>query len=153
MHTYLYYITVGIIAFVGLRIDAHAQEKYRTRVLRKDIGSLEIKVEGELISMPVIELNSERKIEISFDALHRTDGRFAYSVIHCNANWEKSSLLPIEYMKGFQRVAINDYTNAIGTTTHYTHFRLLLPNDDIQLLVSGNYAVQVIDDDTPDRIV
>ena len=152
MRTYIYYITVGIIALVGVHIDVHAQEKYRTQVFREDIRSLEIKVEDELISTPVIELNGDRKIEISFDAMHRASERFAYSVIHCNADWKKSDLIPIEYMKGFQRMAIDDYANAIGTTTHYTNFRLLLPNDDLQLLVSGNYAIQVVDEDSPDRI-
>ena len=152
MRTYINLI-VGIIAFVGVRIEALAQEKYRTQVFREDIGSLEIKVENELVSTPFIELNSDEKIEISFDAMHRTSERFVYTVIHCNADWEKSDLLPIEYMKGFQRMGIDDYTNAIGTTTHYTNYRLLLPNDDMQPLVSGNYAVLAVDEDTPDRIV
>ena len=153
MRTYIYYITVGILLSVGDCATVHAQDAYRTKVFRDDIGSLEIKVEGELISTPFIELNGEKVIEISFDALHRTSGRFAYSVIHCDAGWKQSNLLSIEYMKGFQRAAIEDFTNAIGTTTNYTHYRLFLPNDDVQLTTSGNYAVQVFDEDNPDRIV
>jgi len=114
---------------------------------------LEIKVEDKLISTPYIELNGERKIEVSFDAMQHSTGRFAYTVLHCNADWKKSDLLPIEFMKGFQRVAIDDFSNAIGTTTHYTNFRLIFPNENTQFTVSGNYAIQVFDEDSSGKLV
>jgi hypothetical protein len=85
--------------------------------------------------------------------LFRSDERFAYSVIHCDADWKKSTLLPIEYMKGFQRTPIEDYANAIGTTTHYTNYRLILPNENTHLTVSGNYTIQVYSEDAPGKIV
>ena len=134
-------------------IHAQTEEVYRTKVFREDIRSLEIKVLGEIISTPFIELNGEKQIEISFDAMYRTSGRFAYSVIHCDADWKKSGLLPIEYMKGFQQTAIEDFANAFGTTTHFTNYKLLFPNEDTQLTVSGNYAVLVYEEDTPNKVV
>jgi len=149
MRTYIIYIITCLFLPVGMQ----AQEVYRTRVYRDDIKSLEVRVEGELISTPFIELNGEDRIEITFDALHHSTGGFAYSVIHCDADWTKSSLIPIEYMKGFQREVIRDYANAIGTTTHYTNYRLSLPNDDTQLTVSGNYAIQIFEEDTPGKVV
>ena len=153
MYTYINFTITCIFLALGMCTDMHAQDIYRTRVYSGDIGSLEVKVEGELISTPFIELGGEKVIEITFDALHRTNERYAYSVIHCDADWKQSNLLHIEYMRGFQRVAIENYANASGTTTHYTNYRLFLPNDDIQLTVSGNYAIQVFDEDAQDRIV
>jgi hypothetical protein len=134
-------------------ISVQAQETYRTQVFRDDVRSLEIKIAGEVISMPCIELNGENPIEISFDATHRTSGRFAYSVIHCDADWKKSNLLPMEYMQGFQQVAIEDFANAIGTTTHYTNYKLFLPNEETNLTLSGNYAIRVYEEDSPDKNV
>lgn len=153
MCTYIKYIRLSILLFFQICVTASAQETYRTKVVRDNVKSLEIKVEGELISTPYIELNSEKQIEIIFDALHRTSERFAYSIIHCDADWKKSALLPIEYMKGFQHVAIEDFANSMNTTTHYTNHKLLLPNEDTQFIVSGNYVVQIYDEDTPDNIV
>ena len=134
-------------------VNSGAQEAFSTRVLRDNIKSLEVKVEGEIISIPYIDLNSENKIEISFDALHHSIGRFAYSVIHCDANWKKSILLPIEYMNGFQNVVIGNFANSINTTTNYTNYKLFFPNEDVQLTVSGNYAVQVYEEESPDKVV
>ena len=153
MRTYSIYITFFLIIPAVLCFSAKAQEGYRTSVFRDDIKSLEVKVEGELISTPIIEMNGDERIEITFDALHHSSGRYAYSVIHCDADWMKSALLPLEYMKGFQQEAIKDFANSIGTTTHYTNYKLVLPNEDTQLTASGNYAIQIFEEDSPRKIV
>lgn len=149
----LTYFLYSICLLFPVCFHTGAQEAFCTGIMRDDIKSLEVKVGGELISSPYIELEGEKQIEISFDALHRTSERFAYSVIHCDADWQKSALLPIEYMKGFQHTAIEDFANSINTTTKYTNHKLFLPNEDTQLTVSGNYAVLVYDEDTPDKII
>ena len=150
MSTLLY-----ILLSFGLCLVANAQthDVYRTKVMREDIRSLEIKAKGEVISKPFIELNGEKFVEITFDALHHVGGRFSYSVIHCDADWKRSALIPIEYMKGFQQTPIDDYASAIGTTTHYTNYRLTLPNENIKLITSGNYAVQIYEEDAPSKVV
>jgi len=144
---------IGVLIIFIASIYVDAQEAFRTEIFRDEIKSLEIKVEDELISTPYIELNGEKKIEIIFDALHHTGRRFAYSVIHCNADWTQSNLLPIEYMRGFRNITIEDFANSINTTIHYTNHNILLPNEEIQFRVSGNYAVQVYEEDNPDNIV
>lgn len=132
---------------------AKAQEKYFTNVSSKQIKTLQVKVAGEFISEPNIVLNGNDRIEIKFDALNHGYSRFAYSVIQCNADWTQSSLSSIQYMDGFQGMTIDDFANSMSTTTQYTNYQLLLPNDDIQFKLSGNYAIQVYNEDTPDQII
>ncbi|MDR2775890.1 MAG: DUF5103 domain-containing protein [Tannerella sp.] len=153
MYTYIKYIIVPVTLFFPTCGFMCAQETFRTEILRDDIKSLEIKVDGELLSEPYIELNGEKRIKIIFDALHHSSGRFACSVIHCDADWKRSALLPVEYMNGFRHVAIEDFANSINTTTHYTNYRIFFPNEDIQFTVSGNYAVQVYNEDDTDDII
>ncbi|MDR1116341.1 MAG: DUF5103 domain-containing protein [Tannerella sp.] len=152
MRTYIYILTTLTLLFMTCGF-AGAQEAFRTEIFRDDIKSLEIKVEGELLSEPYIELGGEKRIEIVFDALHRSSGRFAYSLIHCDAEWKKSALLPIEYMKGFRHVTIEDFANSMNTMTHYTNYHVYFPNEETQLTVSGNYVVQVYDEEDTDNIV
>jgi hypothetical protein len=153
MYRYIRCLTITALLYLITDISVSAEERFRTEIFREDIKSLEIKVEGEIISNPYIELNSNKKIEIGFDALHRTSGRFAYTVVHCNADWKQSALLPIEYMKGFQNTAIEDFANSINTTVHYTNYKLTFPNIDVRLTASGNYAIKIYEEDTPDNIV
>ena len=112
-----------------------------------------MKVAGEMFSDPFIELGGENRIEVNFDAFNPGFGRYAYNLVHCNADWTQSNLSPIEYMNGFQGSTIEDFANAMGTTVQYTNYRLLFPNDDVQPKVSGNYALQVYNEDDPSQIV
>jgi hypothetical protein len=101
------------------------------------------------LSDPVVELNGGGQIEIIFDALH-SDGRLAYAIEHYEADWRQSMLTPIEYMDGFQGLTIDDFANAMATTRPYTNYRLLVPNDDVRLKVSGNYAVRIYPENEPE---
>jgi hypothetical protein len=63
-------------------------------------------------------------------------------------------MLPsIEYMDGFQGLPIDDFGNAVATTTQYTNYRLQLPNDEVRLKASGNYAVRIYRENAPDKIL
>jgi hypothetical protein len=143
------YSLLGLIAGHFLA----AQTVYQTEINSTRIKSLQVKVAGALISEPCIELNGDRAIEINFDALNHSQGRYACSIIHCDADWKKSTLAPIEYMDGFQGMTIDDFSQAINTTAHYTNYLLLLPNENINFKVSGNYVIQVYEEDAPDKIM
>ena len=150
MRTYklLFFFLMSVSSYIG------AQTSYRTNISNNQFKTLQIGVVGQLMSEPYIVLGSPAQIRISFDQLG--DGGFtqyAYSVIHCNADWTQSMLTPIEYMNGFQGASISDFGNSIGTTTSYTNYQLLLPNSDIQFKASGNYAIQVYNENTPDEIL
>lgn len=122
---------------------AKAQTPYTTQVNSKQIKTLQVRVAGEPFSNPYVALSGPDRIEIDFDALNTAMGGYAYSITHCNADWTQSSLSPIEYMNGFQGTSLEDFANSMGTTVSYTNYRLLLPNEDVQFKVSGNYAVTV----------
>ena len=146
----------GLIGFVFIffvRNFLFSQTVYETKVYSNQIKSLRVEVVGELISEPFIELNGKEMLEVNFDVLNHSQGRYAYSIIHCDADWTKSVLTPIEYMDGFQRMPIDDHKQAMTTTTHYTNYRLLLPNENIRFKASGNYVIQVYNEDTPEQIM
>lgn len=106
-----------------------------------------------MLSSPFISLHEDEQIEINFDVLDYESGEYTYSIVHCDADWKQSLLQPLEFISGFQGMPIMDYAVANATTTHYMNYRILLPNEDIQFKVSGNYAVQVFSEDNPHQAV
>ena len=144
---------IGCIIILLVGNTLFAQTVYETKVYSNLIKSLRVEVVDELISEPFIKLNSDEMLEVNFDVLNQSQGRYTYSIIHCDADWQKSNLSPIEYMDGFQQMPINDYIQAIATTTHYTNYRLFLPNENVRFKVSGNYVIQVCNEDAPERIL
>lgn len=99
---------------------------------------------------PVIVLDSGEEIEIEFDILEDDNRYLRYELIHCNANWEPSGLSYLEYLDGFNEGTIDFYEFSAPTTVAYVHYSLILPNDQIRILLSGNYVVRIYDESHPD---
>lgn len=130
-----------------------AQTPLRTFVNDGRVKSLQVKVAGMIVSDPAIPLDGEEQLEVNFDVLGNGFSRYTYSVVHCNADWTPSIILPMEYMNGFQSSPIDDFVNSRATTTAYSNYRLFLPNEDVQLKLSGNYAIQVFDEAQPGTVL
>jgi len=128
-------------------------EAYYTHSNSSSIRTLQVKAGNDPLARPFIALNGNEQITISFDAMTHQLIRYDYQLIHCNADWKKSNLAPIEYMDGFQGLPIEDYANSAATTVDYTNYRLTFPNENVQMKISGNYAVLIYDDDDPNKIL
>lgn len=148
MRVLFYIYTLIVIALTPI----YGQQAYRTDIMDKVVKTLQVRQFGKPMSPPCISLPGKNQIEINFDILSDGFQYLAYSVTHCDADWQPSSLSPIEYMKGFQGMPIEDFANSLATTTSYTNYQLLLPNDEIQFKVSGNYAIKVYDESNPEKV-
>ena len=49
---------------------------------------------------PIIKLNSEETLKLSFDDLTNNLEYYLYTFIHCNSNWEESEIIYAEYLPG-----------------------------------------------------
>ena len=107
------------------------------------IHTLQTIVNDDWLHDDVITLGTDDWVTISFDHFTHDYHRFIYKIVHCNADWTPSDLFEVDYMDGFNNQPIEDYDNSLNTTMLYTHYRLDLPNDDIQFKVSGNYRVEI----------
>lgn len=124
----------------------HAQS-YRTDIFNPNIKTLRvIEADGDPLVRPVLNLNDDESLEISFDELSHDVHYYSYTVYHCNADWTLSDLTSSEYIQGFTTVDIDDYELSVNTTQTYTHYTFQVPNDDMRLTLSGNYVVCIYED-------
>lgn len=125
-----------------------ASRAQSNKVYDSMIHTLQTIVNDDWLHDDVITLGTDDWVTISFDHFTHDYHRFIYKIVHCNADWTPSELFEVDYMEGFNNQPIEDYENSLNTTMLYTHYRLDLPNDDIQFKVSGNYRVEIyLDDD------
>ena len=125
--------------------------QYRTKILAHNIRTLISGVENQDLSLPVIELYSDQKIEMRFDEMSHESHSYAYTIIHCNADWTPSELSNTEYLSGYTNAYIRDSERSVNTHHLYTHYRFSLPNDEIGLKISGNYVVLIYEDNRRDN--
>jgi hypothetical protein len=124
-----------------------------TEIFASTFKSLRTTVEGNLLAPAVINLGSTDKLNISFDELAEDYRYLRYKLVHCNADWTPSQLVESEYINGFNIADIYSYAYSESTLAHYVHYDLSLPNEDITFTLSGNYLLQVFDQDEPDDIL
>jgi len=132
-----------------LFIIALSSQAQRNEILSPHIQSLQIKVNNNWLAPPIINLDSDDVLEISFDELSHEYHRFQYVVSHCNADWTPSGLSEIDYLEGFNNNPVEEYQNSLNTTMLYTHYQVSLPNEQMKLKVSGNYILTIYDDSKP----
>ncbi len=94
-------------------------------------------------SLPVITLNNNETLTLLFDQLDANYQNFNYRIIHCNADWTPSNLSNIEYLEGFTDNYITNYKFSFNTKQAYINYTLLFPNNDVKILLSGNYYLEV----------
>ena len=102
------------------------------------------------LSYPILPLEGNEVLQLSFDDLRRTSKIYFYQISHCNANWTPSDLMKNEYINGFTESEITDYKYAFSTDIYYTHYKVSFPNSELQLTKSGNYIVSVYEENNPE---
>lgn len=127
--------------------------RYEDYIYRPEIKTVRFYDENFELSQPIINLLSQEKLKLSFDDLDADLKNYSFTVIHCNANWEPSDLMPAEYIDGFQESVISDYRYSFNTLEKYTHYNAYFPNTNMKATKSGNYILKVFVDGNPDNIV
>jgi len=150
MKTKIYILLTIVI--LGFNQNSTAQSIHN-KVYQHKIKTVLCHKLGWPLSYPIIGLNGENQLQLSFDDLYGETRDYYYSIIHCNENWEPSQLMETEYINGINEVPLLDYEYSFNTTVDYVHYAINFPNEDVELLVSGNYIIKVYEDADIDNVV
>lgn len=113
-----------------------------------NIRTLQVLMNGKWGEPPVMLLGSGQYVDISFDDLQHNYVRYTYRITHCNADWEPSQLYTGDYMTGINGSSLIDsYEQSVNTEMLYNHYSFRLPNVNHKLLLSGNYKVDIYEED------
>ena len=144
----LFTVIIAILPQLGYA----QQENHYTHPMIEEIKTLRTVVDGDFMRLPIIDNTANSQIEISFDYLSDEEPYLEYRILHCDAQWQQDDLSELDYLDGFLPVKVERAKPSFNTFSNYFHYSVHFPNDDVQLLVSGNYAVifyEEGDADTP----
>jgi len=94
--------------------------------------------------VPLFELRAGFLFQ--FDDLFGNEANYYYEIVHCDYNWVPTNIPKQEYLKGFDGQRIQEYQNSLNTLQIYSHYKLPIPNQFTQLLLSGNYVLKILDE-------
>ncbi len=106
---------------------------FTNQIFDHGIKTVQLYKEGWNLSYPVIRLNSPEKLVFQFDLLGDQDEAYYYTFIHCDKDWNKSDIFTNDYLEGFPENPIEDYKPSFNTTVNYIHYKLMFPNDRVNI--------------------
>ena len=144
---------ISIITLFFLFITQTYAQILSDTVFSPKVRAVKLFLNDDQLSYPVLTLNSGNKLTLRFDILGDEREDLQYSVVHCDWNWEESGLSDDEYIEGYYFNDIYDYENSFNTMQPYVNYEVVLPNDDMKFILSGNYVVKVFLSDNPDSVL
>lgn len=156
------FIVFIALLFISTSVPAQTDtiEYYSDNVLRYDdraylpgIATVILSPDPPSMLPPIILLNSEEKLFLSFDDLAGDYKTLSYTVVHCSAKWEPSNAATSDFIDGFTEQSISNYSFSRNTIQRYTHYEASFPNESFKLLLSGNYLLKVYQDNDPEKLV
>lgn len=142
-----------LCGFVSMAVTGQNRVDTRPIIFDANVRSLKLHLANNMYIPPILMLNGDDRLVVNFDYLGYDVHYLRYSVTHCNADWQPSQLVESEYVSGFNYADIDDYQLSEATYVHYYNYQFVLPNDDMELLVSGNYLLTVYEQDDPDELL
>ena len=147
---------VAVLMICSTCFAAIPQDKkyyYENAVYRENIKTVMMHRLGFELSNPVLFTNEDMQLLFSFDDLADDEKNYNYTIVHCDANWNESYLSQADYLNGFAENPLTDYKLSFNTTFNYTHYELLIPNENVKLNFSGNYVLVVYEENDKSKVV
>ncbi len=137
----------ALLLTLSATLTATAQQNYIHDTTR--FRSLALVVDDDPLLAPVLKLGSHKSIVLSFDEMGHEYHTFVYHIRHLGWDWTdgRESIFESDYMEGINGRQLEDYEVSFNTVQLYTHYEFELPYDKIQLRLSGNYAIEIYDED------
>lgn len=139
-----------VIALFGF-LSLQAQENTITpdHIYHRNIATVKLTPPGEPMGLPIVALNSNEVLQLTFDDLLNEVRTYYYTLVLCDADWKPAKLNSIEYLRGFTENQIRTYRFSSIALQKYVHYTLQIPNQNCMPTKAGNYLLKVyLDSDT-----
>lgn len=127
--------------------------RYENYTYNKNIKTVQLHEKSFELSSPLLVLNSDQQLKLSFDDFGSDYKSYNYTLIHCSSDWQPTDISTQDYISGFPQDFLTDYKYSYNSIQAYIHYNLLFPNDNMKITKSGNYILKVYQDNDPDKYV
>lgn len=149
------YMKICVILLLGLAatVNTAVGQTVCDTVLSPDIKTVTLYRNGVELEAPVLRMSGNDRLMLSFDKLSPQPSSYRYRIMHCDMDWRRDGLEPYDFISGFEEGSIDNHNPSFTTLTDYVHYYQLIPSQYSRFLASGNYALEVYDQDMPDSVV
>ena len=110
--------------------DQTYEAEIRTVMLHPNMGA------GSNLRPAVVALQNQNLL-LEFDDLQSERINYYVKIIHCNADWTKSTLMDLDFLFDYNEFPITEYDASFNTSLPYVHYYFQIP----QVKIPGNYLL------------
>ncbi|MEX2602613.1 MAG: type IX secretion system plug protein domain-containing protein [Gracilimonas sp.] len=132
--------------------NTNSNQKYISRYLvpgqlpaPSSIKSVQLYRQGNVLSPPIISLNSSQKLVLAFDELSSLNGQFKITFTHHDQEWNNSNIPEDWYLGGMNEIVVGNGVRNKLSEPVYHHYKTEFPSKQLQFKSSGNYMLHVSD--------
>ena len=111
------------------------------------VRSIQLHRTGSPTSPPIIEMDGNQRLLLTFEMLEFDSRQFRISFTHHNPDWSRSPIPPEFYIDGLQTHFL-DGGQVSQQRPQYRQYTFRFPNNQLDFRRSGNYMMRVEDQDT-----
>lgn len=142
-----------LLSQYGLMAQSETDFEFRNHTYVDNLQTVVFGPSGYPHLFPLLELNGDQTLSLSFDDLDAEVKNYVYTIIHCERDWQPSGLNSLEYIDGFEEENIPSFDFSSRALQTYTHYSLTFPNNNMNVTKSGNYVMVVFEDEDDKRPV
>lgn len=91
------------------------------------------------LDAPVVAMSDSRPLVLLFDDIAYDPEQYTVKLIHCDVDWQPSSLKDNDFSAAFNQYNVEEYSYSVDTRIPYIHYSFAIP----RVTKSGNYVVKV----------
>lgn len=119
---------------------------YDNHTYESHIQTVRLYASGIENAYPILYLGESDFLTLEFDELlpqSENASNFTASLILCDADWQPSNLMPMEFYEGFTTQSLDEYTRTENTNVPYIHYSYSFPKEETGFKMSGNYILYI----------
>lgn len=120
--------------------------------LSDNIKSVRLQALNSQFAEPIVSILPGSKLILTFDDFSEEFKQYRYEILHCNTHWEITNNFINDYYLTSMNQLIETYSFSSATKAAFTHYELILPKEGEKFIRSGNFLIQVKDNES-DSIV
>ena len=144
----------ALFFLIFLGFSSSAQEGLAVAYTAPHIGSVRLHPQGAPLGGPFMELNGDAPLVLKFDDLSSEWPEYAWTLLHCAADWSHASdLTDWDFLEGWAPAELDNVESSFGGSVPFNHVSTTIPSEDLRPTRSGNYLLIVHTEGEPDDVV
>lgn len=133
-----------ILGVLKLSANQDSTLRFSNAIYEGDIRTVRVNQNQSGFNFPIVSLNDPLgKLKLEFDQLTAERDYYQFTLILCDAKWNKVSMAKTQYLDGTGFENIENYIFSNSTLTQYVHYSIDFPTENTLPKVAGNYLLVV----------